>query len=216
MISNNSLFNCIVGIGCGEKADDHLIIGNIFQSCRGALRFEGTASTKQVNNVTIANNGFYDTGRYPIELVNVKGAMIVNNTFKDITEVLANLAYMAFTQSSPLVCSNINIEGNNFIRTNANAYKLLTNAGTISEIFSSKNQFIGVGGNEINDYFVQVSNRGLVADHYKNINSTAGMNISLNTDPTGWVTAGTGDFATDVVAGNVYRYNGTNWVVVVP
>ena len=40
--------------------------------------------------------------------------------------------------------------------------------------------------------------------------------ITVNTDPTGWVTGSLGDLATDVVAGNTYRHDGTNWVLVVP
>lgn len=216
LISNNSIYNSIVAIGIGEGGDDHVIVGNTIQSCRQGIRCEGTIVGKQVSNMTISSNGFYDTGRFCIEFVNVRGAIINNNTFKNITENLPSLSYLAFTQSSTLICANISIEGNNFVRTNAIAASLLNIYDVVTELFSGRNQFIGVGGNEINGYFSQIKGRGLVSDHYKNSGGTAGMMITVNTDPTGWVTGSLGDLATNVVAGNTYRHDGTNWVLVVP
>jgi hypothetical protein len=215
-ISNNTIYNCITGIGLGEKADDHVIIGNAFQSCREAIFLAGTLAGKQCRNIIISNNGFYDTGRFCIQMVNIIGAIISNNTFKDITETIPNLCFIVIIQSAPLSTSNINIQGNNFIRTNANVVPLLGGSGTTTEFFSSQNQFIGIGGSEIASYIVQVKSRGLTTDHYKNSGATSGMQITINTDPTGWVTGTLGDMATDIVAGNIYRNNGTNWILELP
>jgi hypothetical protein len=216
IISNNSIFNSASAIGVGEGGDDHVIVGNTIQTCTGGIRCAGSIAGKQVKNITISSNGFYETTQIALEFQNVQGAIISNNTFKNITSAVGGSAYMVFTQSSTLILSNINIEGNNFIKTNAINAPILGSVGTITELFSSKNQFIGIGGSAISAYIGSISTQGLSTDHYKNLGDTSGMVITLNTDPTGYVTGALGDIATDVLLGNTYRNDGTNWVLVVP
>lgn len=209
-ISNNTIESCAMGIGLGVDGADTLINGNTINLCDIAIQCIG--NSESMSGITITNNQILNTNDFAIVFLNVDSSIVANNYIKDIVNDSGSQVYISYQQSGLLTTTRHIISGNTFAKIDGADRALFSTNGTVTEVQSRGNNFYGISGSKIANYIISIRAVGLCEDHYRATGTTEGINGSITTDPTGYVTGELGDIMTDINTGTLYRFDGANWV----
>lgn len=213
VFANNVFNNCWTGIGVGSQGTDHVLTGNSFNNCKQPIILASNA-IEQVSGVIISSNTFVDTTGYPLQVYDSSNVMIHGNIFKNVTITSSQLIYL-YKNLNANAINNISIRNNTFMKTNAVAVNIIDSsaAGTVTNVFTKDNNFIGFDNSALEVYRDKATALGLCEEYFPLSGATlSGMIARSNADPTGYITPATGDFCVDVVNGTQYRWSGSAWV----
>ncbi len=185
------------------------IIGNISYSNVIGMSTNSSATFGQNYNLVISGNQFRDTTDYPLILINATYVSIHGNIFSNI--VNASRVCINLQQSSTYTVQGVHICNNTFDASNAVVYDVMTSSGTVNFAYSSGNMFTSISSTKTASYIAQVRAIGVSTDYFRTTGTPSGLNVSVTSNPNGYVTGSIGDFALDTTNGAQYTHNGTAW-----
>jgi len=210
IISNNTVLDGAQAIGVGVEGEDHIINGNFIARC--TLGIQCIATANELENISITNNQILNIDNFCIVVVNALNTTITGNTISGLTS--ASGTWLSLQQTGSLTMVGVLVSGNQFIDNAAGGgTSILGKVGTITDIISADNLFIGFTSTERATYASDIATRGLCKDLIVlGTDASDGMDIRTTRDPNGFITGALGYTALDLSTGKKWIHDGANWV----
>lgn len=187
------------------------VIGNISYKNVIGMSTNSSVAFGQNYGLIISGNQFRETTDYPLILINAAYVSINGNMFDSIVNASRNC--ISLQQTSTYTVEGIQIVGNTFSVSNGVTYDIMIPSGTVGYSYSTGNMFASISSTKTASYIAQVRSIGVSTDYFRTAGVPSGLNVSVTSNPNGYVTGSIGDFALDTTGGGQYTHNGTAWNV---